>query len=105
LIATTNLSRLTSYTTARDQLPSKFHKVKRINTLGPNKITTATPITPHINRFGGNTGKYGSNQARHGNGNRNSSGNFKYCATRYNATHAKPSDTASAKTSVESAPR
>jgi hypothetical protein len=78
LIATTNLSRLTSYTTTRDQLPSEFHKVNLINTLETNKNTTATPITPHINRFGGDTGKYGSDQNRNGNGNRNSGGNFKY---------------------------
>jgi hypothetical protein len=78
LIATTNLSRLTSYTTTRDQLPSEFQKVNLINTLETNKNTTATPITPHINRFGGGTGKYGSDQNRNGNGNRNSGGNFKY---------------------------
>jgi hypothetical protein len=58
LIPTTNLSRLTSYTTKRDQLPSEFHKVNLINTLETKKNTTATPITPHINLFGGDTGKY-----------------------------------------------
>jgi hypothetical protein len=78
LIATTNLSRLTSYTMTRNQLPSEFHKVNLINTLETNKNTMATPITPHINRFGGDTGKYGSDQTRHGNGNHKSGGNFKY---------------------------
>ena len=76
LIATTNLSRLTSYTTIRDQLPSEFQKVNLINTLETNKNTTATPVTLHVNRFGGDTGKHGSDQNR--NGNRNGSGNFKF---------------------------
>jgi hypothetical protein len=54
LIATTNLSRLTSYTTTRDQLPTEFTKVNLINTLEINKNTIATPVTPHhINQFGG----------------------------------------------------
>jgi hypothetical protein len=82
LIATTNLSRLTSYTTARDQLPSEFHKVNLINTLETNKNTTAIPVTPHVNRFGGDNGSYGSDQNRNNNGNRNgnrnSGGSFKY---------------------------
>jgi hypothetical protein len=53
--------------------------VNLINTLEMNKNTTATPITPHmINSFGGDTGKYGSDQNRNGNGNCNAGGNVKY---------------------------
>jgi hypothetical protein len=68
LIATTNLSQLTSCTTTRDQLPSEFAKVNLINTLEINKNTIATPVTPnHINRFGG-----GGDRNTDNNQNRNS---------------------------------
>jgi hypothetical protein len=76
LIATTNLSRLTSYTTIRDQLPSEFAKVNLINTLEINKNTIATPVTPnHINQFRG-----GGDQNTDNNQNRNSGSRapFKY---------------------------
>jgi hypothetical protein len=76
LIATTNLSRLTLYTTTRDQLPSEFAKVNLINTLEINKNAIATPVTPnHINRFGG-----GGDRNTDSNQNRNSSSQtpFKY---------------------------
>jgi hypothetical protein len=76
LITTTNLSRLTSYTTTRDQLPSEFAKVNLINTLEINKNTIATPVTPnHINRFGGGGDR---NTDNHQNRNSGSRAPFKY---------------------------
>jgi hypothetical protein len=54
------------------------NSTKQISSTPTNKNTTTTPVNPHINWFGGKTGKYGSDQNRNGNGNRSSSGNFKY---------------------------
>jgi hypothetical protein len=71
LIATTNLSQLTLYTTTRDQLPSECTKVNLINTLEINKNTIATPVTPnHTNRFGGGGDRNPDNNQHRNSGNK-----------------------------------
>ena len=78
LIATTNLSRLTSYTSTRYQFPSEFHKVHLINTLEINKNTIT--VTPKINRFGGSGDANNQNRNSDRNSDRNSGSRapFKY---------------------------
>jgi hypothetical protein len=82
LIATAYLTRLTSYTTTRTNLPAEFRMNNLVNTLATNRSqhTPTIPQSPTINRFGEGSGKFGTNNSnQNGNGNRNGQRSpFKY---------------------------